>query len=116
MNLTTILIALLTALPPTLLALAALVSSIKNGKKLQEVHLSQDGRITQLIAAAKAQGAIDQREYQDQQTAPQAAIVEKAANTAKTVVETAAKAATVTIDKAAKVAAALKSSKGTPRQ
>ena len=56
-----IITAILTALPPTLLALAALVASIKNGNRIQDVHLSLNSRLSELIHASKAQGMIDER-------------------------------------------------------
>ena len=55
-------IALITGLPPTLLAAAALVASLRNGNKIQDVHLSLNSRLSELVIAAKAQGRQDERD------------------------------------------------------
>jgi hypothetical protein len=48
--------ALFTALPPTLMALAALVASLRNSKAIQNVHSDVNSRVDQLIKAAHAAG------------------------------------------------------------
>ena len=55
-------IAVIVAIPPTLLAAAALVASIHNGNKIQDVHLSINSRMDQLVEASKAQGRQDERD------------------------------------------------------
>jgi hypothetical protein len=55
-------LALLAALPPTLVALAALITSVRNGDKIREVHLSLNSRLTELVKASKAQGRQDERD------------------------------------------------------
>lgn len=45
------LIALVTAIPPTLMALAALVSSIRNGRRTESVRAELNGKLTAMIAA-----------------------------------------------------------------
>jgi hypothetical protein len=49
--------ALVAAVAPTVLALAALVAALRNGGKLHELHLSVNSRMDQLIAASRAEGA-----------------------------------------------------------
>lgn len=69
----TVMIALLVAIPPTLVALAGLVNSIRNGGKLaqhaatlQAVHLQINSRMDELLAiskrAAHAEGVIEGKE------------------------------------------------------
>ena len=60
----TVLVALLSSLPPTLVALAGLVASIRNASKINEVHLSLNSRLTELISASHAQGRQDERDAQ----------------------------------------------------
>lgn len=55
-------IALIVATPPTILAAAALVASIKTVSKIQEVHVGINSRMDQLVAASKAQGRQDERD------------------------------------------------------
>jgi hypothetical protein len=69
---------LIAAIPPTLLALASLVAvlkgnanskaslaeSVNNGKKLSEVHLSLNSRLSELVKSSKAQGRQDERDSQ----------------------------------------------------
>jgi len=55
-------IALIVAIPPTLLAAGSLVASIKNGARIQDVHLSINSRMDQLVQASKAQGRQDERD------------------------------------------------------
>lgn len=61
---TEIWVSLFAAIPPTLLALAALVASLKNSTKIQDVHLSLNSRLTELIATSKSQGRQDERDAQ----------------------------------------------------
>lgn len=111
----TIITAFLTALPPTLLALAALIASIRNGAKLNEVHLTLNSRLTQLVEAARAQGIIDERNYQDAKntnnsatdSADKVLAIQAAADAAKAAVDAAAKAAAVAVEAAATAAAAV---------
>lgn len=70
-----IVIALLTALPPTIVALAALIASIKNSGKIHEVHLSLNSRLSELIIASKSQGRQEER---DNQSADAAKVIELA--------------------------------------
>jgi hypothetical protein len=69
---------LIAAIPPTLLALASLIAIIKgngnskaalteslnNGKKLNEVHISLNSRLSELVKSSKAQGRQDERDDQ----------------------------------------------------
>jgi hypothetical protein len=55
-------IAMIVAIPPTLLGAAALVASIRNGTKIQDVHLSINSRMDQLVKASKAEGRQDERD------------------------------------------------------
>jgi hypothetical protein len=55
-------IALIAGVPPTILAAAALVASLRNGSKIQSVHLSLNSRLSELVIAAKAQGRQDERD------------------------------------------------------
>ena len=48
---------IIAAVAPTLMGLSALIVSLKNGTAIQEVHLSLNSRLTELIAASKAVGA-----------------------------------------------------------
>jgi hypothetical protein len=64
-----ILISLISIIPATFLSLAAFITSIKNGTKIQEVHLSLNSRLSQLVEASKALGALEQRAYTDDQNA-----------------------------------------------
>jgi hypothetical protein len=52
----TVILAALTALPPTLMALAALIASLRNSKAIQNVHSDVNSRMDQLIKAAHAAG------------------------------------------------------------
>jgi|HubBroStandDraft_6_1064221.scaffolds.fasta_scaffold191394_5 hypothetical protein len=55
-------VALIAAGPPTLIATAALIASLRNGNKIQDVHLSLNSRLSELVVAAKAQGRQDERD------------------------------------------------------
>lgn len=47
-------VALIAAAPPTLAALATMVGNIRNGRKLKELHVIVNSRLTELLAASKA--------------------------------------------------------------
>ena len=55
-------IALIVATPPTLLGVAQLISSIKNGHGIKDVHLSINSRMDQLVQASKAEGRQAERD------------------------------------------------------
>ena len=45
-------IAVIVAVAPTLLALAAVVNSLRNSRKLDNIHIDLNSRLTQLLAAS----------------------------------------------------------------
>jgi hypothetical protein len=47
-------IALIAATPPTLVALGAIIVAWRNGRKTDELKVTVDGRLTQLLEAADA--------------------------------------------------------------
>lgn len=49
----TVQIALISAAPPTIVAMAALIVSIKSKEAIREVHLSLNSRLDQLITATR---------------------------------------------------------------
>ncbi len=57
-------VALVVAVPPTLLAVATLVASIKNGQKADAIHVLMNSRLDELLAATRisshAQGVADE--------------------------------------------------------
>jgi hypothetical protein len=55
-------IAMIVAIPPTIASVAALIMSIRNGNKIQDVHLSLNSRLSELVLASKAQGRQDERD------------------------------------------------------
>jgi len=55
-------VALIAGVAPTILSLAAFVTSLRNGTKIQDVHLSLNSRLSELVIAAKAQGRQDERD------------------------------------------------------
>jgi hypothetical protein len=61
---TSIILAVATATPPTIVALTALMASIRNGQKIQDVHLSLNSRLTELLKASLAQGRQNERDDQ----------------------------------------------------
>lgn len=63
-TLATILVAFFTAMPPTIAAITALMVSIHNTQKIQELHVSMDGRLSQLLTASLAQGRQNERDDQ----------------------------------------------------
>ena len=58
-------IALFTALPPTLAALATLISTLRANKKIAEIHTATNGMKAELEAVArkegKAEGKLEER-------------------------------------------------------
>jgi hypothetical protein len=60
-----VLIALIVSLPPTVAATAALVMSIRNGRKIEDVHISLNSRLSQLLQAENAKGRQDERDSQN---------------------------------------------------
>jgi hypothetical protein len=56
--------AVIISVPPTLAALAALINPIRNGKALNQIHLTMNGRLDQLLKAAQAQGKVDEQDAQ----------------------------------------------------
>ena len=63
----TVQVALIAGIAPTILSLAALLASIRNGNKIQDVHLSLNSRLSELITAARAQGRQDERDSSDKE-------------------------------------------------
>lgn len=61
---TEIWVSLFAAIPPTIVALAALFASLRNAAKIQDVHISLNSRLSELIAASKTQGRQDERDAQ----------------------------------------------------
>lgn len=57
-------IQIIAALAPTLMALAALIASMKNSTSIKEVHLSVNSRMDELLIASRSQGARDARDEQ----------------------------------------------------
>jgi hypothetical protein len=55
-------IALIAATPPTLMGGAALLVALKTKVKVQEVHLSINSRMDQLVKASVAVGAQEERD------------------------------------------------------
>jgi hypothetical protein len=51
----TVIIACIVALPPTVAALAALVVSLKGNRKVDNLVVQVDGRLTQLLASVKTE-------------------------------------------------------------
>ena len=90
---TELIVQLVSALAPTLMALAALITSIKNGNKadraiikanqtsdkITEIHLSLNSRLSELLDASISKGRIEERNEQRQKIDTTAAI----ANTLK---------------------------------
>lgn len=55
-----ILVAIIAAIPGTLAA----ILGIRNGKKLEEVHLSIDGRMDELVIASRNSGKVEEQDAQ----------------------------------------------------
>ena len=62
--------ALIVSIPPTLLALATLISSLKNSSKLTEVHQATNGISEKLNAASRALGRSEGRAEVQNGTTP----------------------------------------------
>ena len=60
---TSVVIAIIYAVPPTVAAICSALVSLRNGRKIKALHREVDGRLTQLIArtaeASRLQGAAD---------------------------------------------------------
>jgi hypothetical protein len=57
-------VALIAGAGPTILSLASLIASLRNGSKIQDVHVSINSRMDQLVRASKAEGRQDERDSQ----------------------------------------------------
>lgn len=61
-----VIVGIIAAAPPALLALAALVNSIRNGKAVKEVHLAVNSRLDELVKLtrkdAHAEGVKEEKE------------------------------------------------------
>jgi hypothetical protein len=55
----TIWLAIISALPPTIASVATLIVAMR---KLQDIHLSLNSRLDQLVSASVAQGRQDERD------------------------------------------------------
>jgi len=62
MNWIPVIIALIVAFPPTLVALLSLRRSKQNSSAIQEVHLSINSRMDELLKAAKGEATAEGRE------------------------------------------------------
>ncbi len=49
-------IAILTAVPPTLVAIAALIASVKNASKIDNLHVIVNSRLSELLVSTKEVG------------------------------------------------------------
>jgi hypothetical protein len=62
-------VAIIAAIPPTIVALWAVVLGWLNRKKLRDVGQSVDGRLTELLeltrTSSKAEGVLEQKENKD---------------------------------------------------
>lgn len=58
---------LLASIAPTLMSIVALIAIIKNKNSLDELNTRINGRLSELIAAAKAQGKQEERLSQEEQ-------------------------------------------------
>ena len=54
-------VALIVSIPSTVAALASLISSIKNGKKINEIHEATNGMQSELREVSRVQGMADAR-------------------------------------------------------
>jgi hypothetical protein len=52
-----VIIALIVAIPPTLLALAAMIASLRNGRAVEKVHIAINSRLTELLESSSALAA-----------------------------------------------------------
>jgi len=62
MNYTLILVSIIAAIPPTLVAFLSLKESKKNASAIQEVHLSINSRMDELLKSAKGESKAEGRE------------------------------------------------------
>lgn len=62
---TLIYVAAIAALPPSIAAVAALIVSLR---KLNDIHLSMNSRLDELVKASNAQGRQDERDQQKRDT------------------------------------------------
>ena len=46
--------AIIVAIPPTLMGVAAIIASLRNAKKIEQVHLLINSRVTELLALTKS--------------------------------------------------------------
>lgn len=51
-----IILALVAAIPPTLTAIISLIMTLRNTDKLNEIHVSLNSRLSELVAASITQG------------------------------------------------------------
>ena len=96
---TSVIIALFTALPPTLIALGSLITSIHNGQKINDVHLSLNSRLSELLKASLAQGRQDERNDQRDGYATLQAPLATSTTPAGTTTTTSVFVPTITIEK-----------------
>jgi|HubBroStandDraft_6_1064221.scaffolds.fasta_scaffold1330958_2 hypothetical protein len=61
MEWTPIIVAIIVAVPPTILA-------IRNGDKLKEIHLTMNSRLDELVRASKAVGAQEERDSRNKES------------------------------------------------
>jgi hypothetical protein len=57
-----ILVALITSIAPTIVAIIALMQVIKSKKAIQEVHLSINSRMTELLKSVRGEATAEGRE------------------------------------------------------
>lgn len=57
-----IIVAIVTALPPTFAAIAALIVALRNDRKITEIHIGLNGRLTELLEANKIAAHAEGRE------------------------------------------------------
>src|SRR5580698_7149835 len=79
----TILLNILAAVMPSIAGLMAMITSLRNAKKIQEVHLSLNGRLTQLLTSTKlegqSEGRKEERELQASKPSNEVAVAAAAA-------------------------------------
>lgn len=61
-NLTLIIVALIAAIPPTLVGILNFLKVKENSKAIQEVHLSINSRMDQLLSSSKAESKAEGKE------------------------------------------------------
>jgi hypothetical protein len=57
-----VIVAALGSLPPTLIAIATLVSTLRNTGHIRDLHLAVNSRLSELVVASKAQGRQEERD------------------------------------------------------